>query len=88
MICSHRAVADAAVLGVNDERLGQRVVAVLELSATADAADEVALVADIQSYCRDNIARYKVPEQIQFVDKLPRNAMNKIVKPQLLHFFE
>ena len=88
VICSHRAVADAAVLGVNDERLGQRVVAVLELAAAADAADEVAMVADIQSYCRDNIARYKVPEQIQFVDKLPRNAMNKIVKPQLLHFFE
>ncbi len=50
--------------------------------------DEVSLITEIQSYCREKIARYKVPQQIVFIEKLPRNAMNKIVKLQLLHLFE
>ena len=44
-------------------------------------------MAQLQSHCLEQLARYKVPEQIRFVDTLPRNAMNKIVKPQLLHLF-
>jgi acyl-CoA synthetase (AMP-forming)/AMP-acid ligase II len=88
VICSHPSVADAAVLGIQDDRLGQRVVAVLEHSDMSGTIDEVSLITEIQSYCREKIARYKVPQQIVFIEKLPRNAMNKIVKLQLLHLFE
>ncbi len=88
MLASHAAVAGVAVLGVADERLGQRVAAVIELSENAGAVDKVALVAELQAHCREQLARYKVPEQIRFTDALPRNAMNKIVKPQLLHLFQ
>ena len=70
-----------------DERLGQRVAAVIELRSHAVTADQVALVAQLQAYCQEQLARYKVPQQIRFIDVLPRNAMNKIVKPQLLHLF-
>ncbi len=85
VLATHPVVAGVAVLGVTDERLGQRVAAVVELREPASAADKVALVAQLQSHCLEQLARYKVPEQIRFVDTLPRNAMNKIVKPQLLH---
>lgn len=83
VLASHPAVADAAVLGIPDERLGERVVAVLE-GVESEAVSEP----ELQDYCREHLARYKVPEVIRFVDALPRNAMNKVVKPKLLHFFE
>jgi acyl-CoA synthetase (AMP-forming)/AMP-acid ligase II len=83
VLMGHPAVTGAAVLGIADERLGQRVVAVLE-----GAVSEVVSEPELQDYCRQHLARYKVPDAIRFVDALPRNAMNKVVKPQLLHLFQ
>jgi acyl-CoA synthetase (AMP-forming)/AMP-acid ligase II len=65
-------VREAVVLGLPDDRLGQRVVAVAELTAPG-ATDEAALVA----YCRDRLARYKIPERVRTVTALPRNPMGK-----------
>jgi long-chain acyl-CoA synthetase len=87
VLAGHPAVAAVAVVGIADERLGQRVAAVVELAAPASAEQELALVDDIKAHCAAQLARYKVPEQLRFVSALPRNAMNKIVKPQLLHLF-
>jgi acyl-CoA synthetase (AMP-forming)/AMP-acid ligase II len=87
VLSTHPAVAACAVLGISDERLGQRVGAVVELHTDADREDEPAQVAALKSHCATQLARYKVPEQIRFVSALPRNAMNKVVKPQLLHLF-
>ncbi len=78
----HEAVAAAAVFGLPDERLGERVVAVVQLEAGADC-DEDALVAHV----RGQLARYKTPDRIRFVDTMPRNAMNKIVKRDLHPLF-
>jgi long-chain acyl-CoA synthetase len=83
----HPAVAAVAVLGIADERLGQRVAAVIELSEAARAMPAGELLEALRTYCAAQLARYKVPEQFRFVDCLPRNAMNKIVKPQLLCLF-
>ena len=41
-----------------------------------------------QERCRRELAKYKVPSQLVFVDSLPRNAMSKVVKRELLPYFE
>ena len=76
-------VAAAAVLGRPDPRLGQRVVAAVQLAPGATVSAEE-LLAD----CREQLARYKVPDQIVFVAKLPRNAMSKVVKRELEPLFD
>ena len=80
----HPAVASAAVLGVPDERLGERVVAVVELERDAPDVAEDELVAHVHG----QLARYKTPDRIRVVDAMPRNAMNKVVKRDLVPLFE
>ena len=71
-------LAAAAVLGVPDERLGERVVAVVEpLPGAALDADAV------HAHCLAHLARYKVPERFVAVDHLPRNAMGKVERARL-----
>jgi acyl-CoA synthetase (AMP-forming)/AMP-acid ligase II len=71
-------VAACAVLGVPDERLGERVVAVVEV-ADGGALDEDA----VRAHCLANLARYKVPERFVVTSAMPRNAMGKIVRAEL-----
>jgi acyl-CoA synthetase (AMP-forming)/AMP-acid ligase II len=70
-------VAACAVLGVPDERLGERVVAVVE--AAGPALDEEA----VRAHCLAQLARYKVPERFVAVEALPRNAMGKVIRAEL-----
>ncbi|UDY35057.1 class I adenylate-forming enzyme family protein [Dermatobacter hominis] len=71
-------VAAAAVFGVPDERLGERVAALVEPGEGA-TIDVEALTAAL----RGELAAYKVPERITVVEALPRNAMGKIVRAEL-----
>jgi acyl-CoA synthetase (AMP-forming)/AMP-acid ligase II len=71
-------VAGCAVFGVPDERLGERVVAVVEPEAGADVDPDV-----LAAHCRVELARYKVPEVFTVVDRLPRNAMGKVQRADL-----
>jgi long-chain acyl-CoA synthetase len=68
----------SAVFGVADERLGERVVALVELAEGA-AFDEEA----VRARCLAELAKYKVPERFTVVDALPRNAMGKVVRTEL-----
>jgi fatty-acyl-CoA synthase len=72
----HPAVADAAVVGVEDDRWGEVGVAFV---VAADPVDGEVLV----EHCRRRLAKYKVPKRVRFVDELPRSAMNKVLKDEL-----
>ena len=54
----------------------------------AGSADPQALADGVTTFCRDRLARYKVPERLLVVDSLPRNAMGKVVKAELVPRFD
>ena len=71
-------VADAAVIGVADERLGE-VGRAFVVPRPGSNLDEQSVIA----YTREHLANFKAPRTVRFVDALPRNAGGKVVKPQL-----
>jgi long-chain acyl-CoA synthetase len=76
---SHPQIVAAAVVGVADDALGERVKAVLEV-----AKQNSTLTPDaVKKYLSDKLAKYKIPEFIEFVEQLPRNQTGKILKKQL-----
>jgi len=76
------AVAACAVLGIPDERLGERVAAAVELAPGGSVTEE-----QLTAHCAANLAKYKVPERWRFVDGFARNSMNKIQRADLPALF-
>lgn len=77
-IASHPAVMDVAVIGVPNEKYGESLLAFAVLS------DGAAITVDeLVEFCRDKIAGYKIPRQLQVIKEMPRNASGKILKKEL-----
>jgi long-chain acyl-CoA synthetase len=74
-------VAGAAVVGVADDRLGQRVAAALEVAPGVEVSTDA-----VRDRCAEELARYKVPERWR-IGILPRNAMGKVVRPLVEQWF-
>jgi acyl-CoA synthetase (AMP-forming)/AMP-acid ligase II len=77
---SHPDVAEAGVVGVPDQRLGETIRAYV---VAADAASPPN-TEELRRYCRERLAGFKVPAQWMFADALPRNAVGKILRTQLV----
>jgi len=73
VLYTHPAVVDCAVFGVPDERLGEQLMAVVEVRDDTDAEGLTAFV-------REHLADFKVPAVIEIVDELPRQPNGKVLK--------
>src|SRR5438067_13020399 len=78
LLQAHEGVSDVAVVGIDDDEMGQRLAAfVVPAAADGLSAD------DVKSYVRSNLARYKVPRDVEFVDEIPRTPTGKVVRGEL-----
>ena len=77
-LARHPAVADAAAIGIEDKDFGQRLRAFVVLEKGSEASED-----DLKEHVKRNLARYKVPREIVFLDELPRNATGKVLKREL-----
>ncbi len=79
LLSEHEHVAEVAVIGVDDDEFGQRLKAFVVLKESGgDASEE-----DLKGHVKQNLARYKVPREIVFLEELPRNATGKVLKKDL-----
>jgi fatty-acyl-CoA synthase len=66
------------VIGIEDDDFGQRLKAFVVLSGGKDADED-----ELKKHVKSNLAGYKVPKEIEFLDELPRNATGKVLKREL-----
>jgi acyl-CoA synthetase (AMP-forming)/AMP-acid ligase II len=78
LLADHEGIEEAAVIGVDDAEFGQRLKAFV-VARESSGLDE----RTVKEYVKHNLARYKVPREVVFVEELPRNATGKVLKREL-----
>jgi fatty-acyl-CoA synthase len=78
LIASQPEVSEVAVVGVDDEKFGQRLAAYVVLRDGASLSED-----DVRDRVKQHLANYKVPREVHFLDELPRNATGKVLKREL-----
>ncbi len=79
---AHPAIAECAVVGVADAEWGERVCVAVECPSERPVTLE-----ELQAWCRDRLAPYKIPRALKLMATLPRNAMGKVTKPDVAALF-
>ena len=77
-LLQHPDISDAAVIGLPDEKWGERLKAFIVLAPGTSLTAE-----DITAFCDGRISSMKTPKEIDFIDQLPRNASGKVLKTEL-----
>jgi long-chain acyl-CoA synthetase len=78
VLYAHPSIAEAAVIGKPDDKLGEEVVAVITLKAGASVTPE-----EVIAYSKERLAAYKYPREVRIVDALPMGPTGKILKKEL-----
>ncbi len=78
LLADHPQIDEAAVIGVEDEQFGQRLAAFVVKRDGGSLSED-----DVKKHVKQNLAGYKVPRDVTFLDELPRNATGKILKKDL-----
>jgi long-chain acyl-CoA synthetase len=78
VLYAHPAVAEAAVIGVKDERLGEEVAAVVALKSGQSVTEQ-----EIIAFTKERVANYKYPRSVRFMDSLPKGPTGKVLKKEL-----
>ncbi|GAB2473282.1 AMP-binding protein [Jatrophihabitans fulvus] len=78
LLGSYDGVSDVAVVGVDDEKYGKRLRAYVVKDDGASVEEQ-----ELKDHVKSNLARYKVPREIVFIDEMPRNPAGKVVKREL-----
>ncbi|MBV9945566.1 MAG: acyl-CoA synthetase [Myxococcales bacterium] len=78
LLGAHKDITEAAAIGVDDEKFGQRLKAFVVLRDGAKLSED-----DVKGYVKENLANYKVPREVVFLDELPRNPTGKVLKREL-----
>ena len=75
VLMAHEAVLEAATIGVPDPKRGETVKSFIVL-----AEGKQATAAELEAYCRENLAAYKVPREVEFVSELPKSTVLKVLR--------
>jgi acyl-CoA synthetase (AMP-forming)/AMP-acid ligase II len=79
LLADHEAIDEVAIIGVDDEQFGQRLKAYAVKSKGKSVSED-----DLKGYVKKNLAGYKVPREVVFMQELPRNSTGKVLKRELL----
>lgn len=82
LLVKHEAVLEAAVIGVPSEKMSEEIVACIVKKPDAEVS-----ASELIGYCQQNLAKYKTPRHIEFIQELPKNGVGKIMKIKLREQF-
>jgi acyl-CoA synthetase (AMP-forming)/AMP-acid ligase II len=83
MINQHQKVAESCVVGIPDEKWGEKVVAAVVSKPGMDLTEK-----EIKDYCKSQLLDWKCPKEVFFLGELPRNKMGKVMKEEVLKRYQ
>lgn len=81
ILLEHKKIAECSVVGIDDSKLGQKIVAIVVPKSSNDVAD--LSIDSIRQYAKQYLPHYSLPDSITIREQIPRNAMGKVNKKEL-----